>query len=335
MQHNIIDRLFEFKQISSKTSLLQKWILSESLQPIMELLKYKENYLILLESFGYDALAKNIPINHTKLQGDDSVSIAQGLNCPEFWYKYNKNTNYFNDIKTLENLFLKNTSLSLYDICMPNICKIYGEKINNDLIIPPVFYRFGIQLDFLINNVFLKNNVNTMVEIGGGFGGMGYLVKKNRPHIKYIQVDIPTSIIIQAYLLNKLGYKIVLYNEINLDTLNNFIKTEDFDFLFLLPEHFQLLENNSIDVIINADSLVEMNQETIEYYVENISRITNYFYTVNREYLNYKYLESMLDKYMKTNHSLIKSEYQIGFETQFFFSIGLHIKYKLLLYSTK
>jgi SAM-dependent methyltransferase len=263
-----------------------------------QLFLHRENYEILLNHLG-----RKIKITEVPKKGNYSgefVLISKGLNIiyDKDYYAdddgYNKKF-----INNLKKLFYSNVKHINEDfISIPPILDILGVN-TNDKIIPCNFYRQGIQFDYMIEKILNVYSINVILEIGAGLGNMAHFVKKYNKNIKYIILDIPHTILIQYHFLKTLGYNVLLLQETQLNDINNIIKYESFDILFILPEHISKIDNNSIDLVINFDSIVELNPATVSFYIENINRITKYFYNVNKTYLQWPLLKLKLDKLCK------------------------------------
>jgi hypothetical protein len=161
------------------------------------------------------------------------------------------------------------------------------------LVLPYSSYRFGLYLDLLVGlNLLavgdLRGRRTTIMEIGAGWGGFAAVVKRKFREARYIILDIPSSSVFQMSLLHQLGFKRIFSLKTDggdarrREQLQQLLCCTDFDILFLSPSQFGLLPDNSVDVTVNFDSLAEMSRETINLYVQNISRVSQVFYTINR-----------------------------------------------------
>ena len=114
-------------------------------------------------------------------------------------------------------------------------------------------------------NLLLKGVKSPVVlEIGGGFGGLGYHLMKQNPFVCYSDVDLPEMLLISRVCLK-----------------SNF---DDKDIGFIPNDKMDSIPSGSVDVVVNCHSLSEMNKETVDYYCKHISRICKsdgYFYSVN------------------------------------------------------
>ena len=177
-----------------------------------------------------------------------------------------------------------------------------GEKVLNiaQLGLPATGNPYGINLDGNIINVnsFLFNyranfckrimsqkEKSLILEIGGGFGGLGYYLHKINANCTYIDLDIPENLVVTEYFL-KITYpdkKIMTFDTDKLDLIDlsktNLLKYD----IVLLPNFMlQYFKDNSIDMVINTISLGEMGYDTICEYLKQIDRIgSGYFYHEN------------------------------------------------------
>ena len=100
--------------------------------------------------------------------------------------------------------------------------------------------------------------------------------KENR-----ILVELPETCLLASYFLKKNfpNKKILLYSQAKDET----IKFSDYDFIILPQTAIGKIANESMDLVINTSSLSEMENETQNFYMNEIERIAkSYFYSVNR-----------------------------------------------------
>src|SRR5215469_10822586 len=119
-----------------------------------------------------------------------------------------------------------------------------------------------------------------IVELGGGFGGLGFYLGRDNPQLTYVDFDLPEAIALASYYLIRSlpNVSIHLYGEVELSKTS--LATPG---IILLPS-FEILKMPAKSVVasFNSYSLAEMSPATINVYLEEISRITNgYFLHVN------------------------------------------------------
>ena len=153
--------------------------------------------------------------------------------------------------------------------------KIYLKKklISQDLANSVLEY-------FSIMEKLNKNEINSILELGAGYGRTAYVFLKMIPNVKYIIADIPPALYVaERYLSNQFRDKKIFkfrdfknFNEIK----------EEFDqanIAFFLPFQLALLPPNNSDLFINISSFHEMRHDQIEWYFKLIdSLIGKYVY---------------------------------------------------------
>lgn len=124
----------------------------------------------------------------------------------------------------------------------------------------------------LINYRLSRNNKSfRIIEIGGGFGGLAYLIKKAYPEIDYIIVDLPESLVFSnIYLREALGDELVT------SVVNVKIRQIEEKISFLTPPEFVNFADEltgTVDLFINTFSFAEMSAEQVLAYSKLISKI--------------------------------------------------------------
>jgi|LWDU01.1.fsa_nt_gi hypothetical protein len=228
-------------------------------------MQIRTNYESLFESFG----RRGYP-------------LSAGINCEHF-HMYSQLEKFNPIIKRAEDLIKKTKNVNLEDLEIKQVCEIYGKKYG-DKIIPPIFYKFGLILNYLID-LYPDggSHPNTILEIGAGYGGLANLIMNRFKSTKYIIVDIEPILSAAATFLHKMDKKVVFGNEISVE---NFMSS-DKDCLFLHPEQISQIPDKSIDLSINVDSLFEMPNGIAKSYLKHIDRVTSgTFYSNNRKKLH-------------------------------------------------
>ena len=155
-----------------------------------------------------------------------------------------------------------------------------------DLAVPPIGNPFGVCLegtlvsarsefqhhcaDRVIN--LLPSKLSTVVEIGGGFGGMAYYLLRDQPKTKYCDFDLPESIAIATYYLMKAFplKTFLLFGEAPLDS--EAIAHAD---VVLMPlfclEH---LQTATVDVTFSSHAMTDIEAGELALYLETIHRVT-------------------------------------------------------------
>jgi len=167
-----------------------------------------------------------------------------------------------------------NTSLDELDV--PKIGNPWGYNLCGMLIFEPVF-EYHFQADYF-RRLLCEVETPVVLEIGGGFGGLGFHLLRRGGPIKYIGLDLPENILLQTYYLSCAfpDARILTYSK-NFSRLDR-TTISNYDIIllpnFVLPD----IESSTADIIINIRSLSEMASETIAEYIHQIDRIGRLFF---------------------------------------------------------
>ena len=125
------------------------------------------------------------------------------------------------------------------------------------------------------------SEINTIMELGSGYGRTAWVYLTLHPGCRYLLVDIPPAL----YVCEK--YLSDVFKDRKIFAFRPFEHYEDIkeeyenaDIVFLMPHQLELLPDNSIDLFINISSLHEMRMDQIRYYFKVMEKLTRkYFYT--------------------------------------------------------
>jgi hypothetical protein len=112
-----------------------------------------------------------------------------------------------------------------------------------------------------------------ILEIGGGFGGLAYHLRKLVPHARYVIVDIPEALLVSSIYLSTLfpeGDNVL----VTPDQLHLLQKdSAGFTFVpnFLFDEC--CTSGREFDLVLNTLSMSEMTERQVSYYAEGIRRL--------------------------------------------------------------
>jgi putative sugar O-methyltransferase len=137
----------------------------------------------------------------------------------------------------------------------------------------------------------IKNKINFMCEIGGGFGSLARIFL-NQFNSKYILIDLPEANLISAFYLQSHfpNKKFFLYDDFLKKKEKNTIIDEkclEENDIFILPPWTlnSFSKKIKIDMFVNTYSFMEMKKETLKEYFDFIhqhSKIGSYFLNINR-----------------------------------------------------
>ena len=185
----------------------------------------------------------------------------------------------------------KITNSSLDQISIPVFAgNPVGIRRGQDVILIPSF-RHSFYAE-KISTLLLEEPRSTVLEIGGGYGGVALqLMKKPGNKHKLISVDLPEICAISAYFLMQAcpEKRILLYGESDLSKE----AIEQADIIIIPPFAIEELLDSSVSLVFNAHSFTEMGFATVKNYLYEIDRIcTKYLLHENHErkstYLNLK-----------------------------------------------
>ena len=118
-----------------------------------------------------------------------------------------------------------------------------------------------------IKNIPDFKSFNKVLEFGAGSGRTCEAILSIEKNLKYIICDIAPAIYI-SYKRLKLAFpdkKISLLIDVN-DKTKLEEKIENSDIAFIFPHQLEILNKNSLDLILAIDCMHEMDKSTIQYY---------------------------------------------------------------------
>mgnify|MGYP003956216887 CR=1 FL=1 len=247
--------------------------MSELIKIINEL--YESNFNIIkksaVSSSHWNKYTEKLSVTKTK---NDYIIASYGL--ANFI-----NKNIYSSIKSIPRKFFL---FYLFFIYIKNI-KIFQNisKVCNQTNILIEFdqIKHGIILKILKKYInFYKNKFICI--IGDGHGFCGSLIKKHYPESKIIFINLGRNLFLDAYYVNK------SFNSTNSLLLDKdkkkFSNINNYDFIFINAENFELISELPIYLFINIASMQEMDNDTISKYFYYIRKNPNteYFYSCNR-----------------------------------------------------
>ncbi|MBJ7309768.1 putative sugar O-methyltransferase [Rugamonas sp. CCM 8940] len=167
---------------------------------------------------------------------------------------------------------------SLDALQTPQVGNPYGFEIDGK------FFRAGVDYQHyyatIISRLIRGEGHTAVLELGGGFGGLGHFLMRDNSNFTYIDVDLPENMALSAfYLLSCFpDKKIALYGEIDLATAD----LSRYDGVVLPNFALAELKDDSVDLAFNSYSLAEMSLNNVANYVQQFSRLASKFiYHVN------------------------------------------------------
>lgn len=138
----------------------------------------------------------------------------------------------------------------------------------------------------------IKNKINSIFEIGGGFGSLGRILINNLS-AKYFLIDLPEANLISSYFLKEHfpNKKFFLYDDYKNLSGNSDVKISDSHIkendIFILPPWTvnSFSKDIKIDFFVNTYSFMEMRYSIIQKYFDFIHKHSSdncYFLNINR-----------------------------------------------------
>ena len=171
----------------------------------------------------------------------------------------------------------------------PRIGNFYGITKNGIFITPDnvrhYYCAFKIQ-----SFIEIENRRPTILEIGGGYGGVLVNLLKQNQDFCYINVDIKNTLLLFYFYVsnfineNKLNKKIILA----LDGKVTNEMTQEYD-IILVPNNYHKFISCNADIVFNSHSFSEMNECDLEEYFQNINKLNiEHIFHINSIYFPWK-----------------------------------------------
>lgn len=164
------------------------------------------------------------------------------------------------------------------ELSVPCIGNPWGYMRENVLVTPQAlrFHNHALQIGRMLSDI----RPALMAEIGGGYGGIFYYLSKLATQVRYINFDLPETLVIAAYYILKIfpDKAVLLY-----DGRKQLTRAELAMYDVCLMPNYTLpyLEDASCDLFYNTFSLSEMPRPTIEEYIRQIERVTRRYFLHN------------------------------------------------------
>lgn len=172
--------------------------------------------------------------------------------------------------KTHSLLFLKSLLFQMASSFHNNEISLLSKIPNRDIGggISIEYKKIRLDLDYLLaleEVIFLKNKLKktkSILEIGAGYGRTCHTILSIYPNIsEYTIIDLPEMLGLSRAYLKKVS------------------SSENFKKINFIP--IQNIKKGNFDLIINIDSMQEMDEKTAKSYLNYINNCSNAFYTKN------------------------------------------------------
>ena len=150
---------------------------------------------------------------------------------------------------------------------------LIGDKnITQDLINSTIEFSSIIEYPYF-------SKIKTIAEIGGGGGRDAFVFLKLAPQIRYVMIDIPPALYIQQQYLSSQFPNKKIFRYRHFDSFQEVEKEfNESDLIFLMSNQIEKLPPKTIDGCIAIDCLHEMSLMQINWYFEQVNRITKRFF---------------------------------------------------------
>ena len=165
-----------------------------------------------------------------------------------------------------------------YIVRPPKIMAECGWEINGGLVNDDTLMYQKHITNLFFEGVFekLKNIEHPKIlEIGSGYGGLAYSIKKLLPHARYYMVDLAESLIFSSiYTDIALPGTVIPEKAIYMGDNPDILDPNDNHFSFI-PNLFasDIVGKSDFDLIINTGSFGEMKKEQVKEYVDIVSKV--------------------------------------------------------------
>lgn len=209
---------------------------------------------------------------------------------------------YFYALWNLYNRLKERDKFGIFDKVSPSgddrhgvRMEIAGKHISWDYLLSAMS-----ALTILENDSSYATDPKTILEIGAGWGRIGYFFRKLNPRIKYVAADIPGPLLISETYLTKLflGEPHLVYAKAR--QLKRIGRAElPNAFSFVGTHHIPNISDNTIDLTINVASFQEMEPANVDLYFREINRISRLAYILERrvsDQTNFEHYIDLADK---------------------------------------
>ena len=157
---------------------------------------------------------------------------------------------------------------------------LFGKRITYHFL-KSLYHLYSI-VPFLEDRGLANGKHLTVCEIGAGTGYMALAVKLLFPNSTYIIVDLPPILPFSSVFLSTVfpDHRFLFYNCYREED----VRLTDYDFVFLPHYEISTLPDSMCHLLVNIDSLQEMQMDVIEGYFQEIRRLLkepNFFYCNN------------------------------------------------------
>lgn len=120
-----------------------------------------------------------------------------------------------------------------------------------------------------------KRLPEVVVELGSGYGRLGYVIRKMLPECTYVSIDLPEALVCcHYYLSNVLPGEVMDYHKSSVQEIISRSVLKQSKVWTLGTQQIEKIKEKSADVFVNIYSFAEMPKEVIMNYIRQADRIT-------------------------------------------------------------
>lgn len=218
-----------------------------------------------------------------KFESGTNISLAQLLNFRSnsgLSLGLDDKANLIDTKNVYDNLILKWPMKEIINLSETSIGNPEAHSVNGISINYHDLFLINYALD--IYKYCHKRERLRILEIGGGYGGLAYKLKKLMPDSIIYLIDIPQSLTLTRFYLSQLNPSFRFRYSSDID---NHFSDSNVDFVLLLPNEVFKVNEVHYDLVINTRSMMEMPYRYIEFYFDLIQKqikVNGIFYLSNR-----------------------------------------------------
>ena len=261
-----------------------------------------DNYSYLTEGLKKDDISKfHFFLSNfgtwEKYHGVESTTLIRDSMKSPLRRQYLKNVIFYQQLKNWK--WFYNNRKPISSLTYPTHGNQSGAYIDKTFVGIGSFFSeiYGSILSGLLDDI----ERPVVAELGAGYGRFAYFTLRDMKNSCFIDFDLPETLCLAAYYLMKSwpNKRTLLYGEGEYSTK----ALDRYDLVFMPSYEICKIDQNSVDLFMNNNSLGEMTKEAATNYIDYIAKSTKYFFHMNHDiYPNI---------YSDNNRGLLGNEYPV------------------------
>jgi putative sugar O-methyltransferase len=167
---------------------------------------------------------------------------------------------------------------SLSELTMPTHGNQGGALVDGHRILPESIFS---EIHSRLLAGFVQREQPLIAELGGGFGRLCYFLSRQIPTMTYVGLDLPECLCLATYylMMSFPERRFLLYGEADLTPESH----SEFDFILRPSFEITRIQDQSVDLFINENSLGMVPSDACRLFVREICRSTMAFWHRNSE----------------------------------------------------